>query len=292
LTQVDAERQLDLDALRTTINRKLERYLPDTGGEPHRLTEAMAYSLMAGGKRLRPMVVCAAHHACGGIPDENLWQAAAAIEYLHTFSLVHDDLPCMDDDDLRRGQPTCHKKYGEGVAVLAGDALAVRGFELLAGTGRPEVVSEVAWAIGAAGMIGGQVADLEAEGKQVSLEFVEGIHMRKTAALFRASAKVGGLLTDAPDASLQALATYGEQLGVAFQIIDDLLDVEGESRQLGKNTGADARRGKATYPGASSAGEAREAATAASTRAATALESLRDREALLTLLDLAVRREG
>lgn len=292
MTQIDAERRLDLDALRTTINRKLERYLPDSGDEPPELVEAMSYSLMAGGKRLRPMVVCAAHHACGGVPDEHLWQTAAAIEYLHTFSLVHDDLPCMDDDDLRRGQPTCHKRFGEGVAVLAGDALAVRGFELLAGTGQPELVSEVAQAIGAAGMIGGQVADLEAEGQDVSLEVVRGIHRRKTAVLFRASAKVGGMLTHAPDLTLQALATFGENLGVAFQIVDDLLDLEGETERLGKRTGADIRRGKATYPGASSVEAARKAATSAAQVAEDALATLRDSEALATLLDSAVRREG
>jgi geranylgeranyl diphosphate synthase type II len=170
--------------------------------------------------------------------------------------------------------------------------LAVRGFELLAGTGRPDVVSEVAQAIGAAGMIGGQIADLEAEGQDVSVQVVNGIHRRKTAALFRACAKVGGMLTNAPDATLQALATFGENLGVAFQIVDDLLDLEGETDRLGKHTGADVRRGKATYPGASSVEAARRAAASAAHLAEDALEILRDREALATLLNSAVRREG
>ena len=150
MSTIEAERQLDLDALRATINRKLEHYLPEPAGTPSPLGETMRYTVTAGGKRLRPLVLCAAHRASGGIPDENLWRTAAAVEYLHTFSLVRDDLPCMDDDDLRRGLPTAHKKFGEGMAVLAGDALAVLAFELLGETGNSQVVIEMAQAIGAA----------------------------------------------------------------------------------------------------------------------------------------------
>ncbi len=292
MSMIEAERQLDLDALRATINRKLEHDLPESSRTPSPLAEAMRYTIMAGGKRLRPLVLCAAHRASGGIPDENFWRAAAAVEYLHTFSLVHDDLPCMDDDDLRRGLPTAHKKFGEGMAVLAGDALAVLAFELLGETGNCDVVIEMAQAIGARGMIAGQVGDLAAEGCEVSLAAVQQIHRCKTAALFRGCARGGGLLAGVDDQRLEALTVYGEQLGTAFQIVDDLLDLEGDTEQMGKRAGADLRRGKATYPGASSPDRARADAREAARAARQALEAFEDRVALLALVDLAVAREA
>jgi geranylgeranyl diphosphate synthase type II len=289
---IDAERRLDLEALRGNINQKLEKYLPTVEQAPAPLAQAMLYSVMAGGKRIRPLVLCAAHRACDGVADENLWRTAAAIEYLHTFSLIHDDLPCMDDDDLRRGMPTCHKKFGEGIAVLAGDGLAVHAFELLAQTGNARLVAELARALGAEGMIGGQVSDLQAEGRTVSLAEVQEIHRCKTAALFRATATAGGILAGAGDVELNALAEYGEQLGIGFQIVDDLLDVEGSTEIMGKNAGSDQRRGKATYPGASSAARARADAETAAVAARAALAVFKDRVALEQLLDMAVRREA
>ena len=289
---VEAERQLDLGALRARVNDKLEKYLPRDDDTPAPLAEAMRYSVTAGGKRLRALVVLAAHRACRGVADENLWRTAAAIEYLHTFSLIHDDLPCMDDDDFRRGMPTCHKKFGEGIAVLAGDGLAVLSFGMLAETGKPQLVVEVARALGAEGMIGGQIADLAAEGKDVSLAEVRAIHQRKTAALFRAAALAGGLLADSRPDELAALADYGENLGLAFQIIDDILDLEGDPKVMGKSQGADLRKQKATYPAASSMAQAKSDANAAAERARSAIEGLTDRSALEALIDMAVVREA
>jgi len=289
---IEAERQLDLAALRGRINDRLDKYLPCDGDVPAPLAEAMRYSVTAGGKRLRALVVIAAHRASHGIPDENLWRTAAAIEYLHTFSLIHDDLPCMDDDDFRRGIPTCHKKFGEGIAVLAGDGLAVIAFGMLARTGKSSLVVEVARALGPEGMIGGQVADLAAEGKDVTLDEVKAIHRRKTAALFRASALAGGILADADPPMLAALAEYGEKLGLAFQIIDDLLDLEGDPSVMGKSSGADLRKQKATYPAASSREQARIDAHDAAVKARAAIAHLPDREALEALVDMAVVREA
>jgi geranylgeranyl diphosphate synthase type II len=289
---VEADRALDLSALRSCIDDKLGRYLPDTASVPSPLAEAMRYSVTAGGKRLRPLLVLAAHRACEGIPDEHLWRTMVAIEYLHTFSLIHDDLPCMDDDDFRRGLPTCHKKFGEGMAVLAGDGLAVLAFELLGATGNARLVQELASALGPSGMIGGQVADLQAEGREVTLDDVRAIHVRKTAALFRSSAVAGGLLAQAGEAQLSALAQFGEQLGIAFQIIDDLLDVEGDPLVMGKSSGADARRKKATYPGASSPEQARTDALAAAQAAREAIAGFSERRALEALVDLATKRKA
>jgi geranylgeranyl diphosphate synthase type II len=289
---VEAERQLDLAALRARINDKLEKYLPCEDEVPLPLAEAMRYSVTAGGKRLRPLVVLAAHRACKGVADEHLWRTAAAIEYLHTFSLIHDDLPCMDDDDYRRGMLTCHKKYGEGIAVLAGDGLAVIAFGMLAETACPQLVVEIARALGPEGMIGGQVADLAAEGKTVGIDAVKEIHSRKTAALFRAAALAGGMLADADRNQLEALASYGENLGFAFQIVDDLLDLEGDPNVMGKRGGADLRKRKATYPGASSPDVARRDARDAAERARAAIGKFQDRSALEALIDMAVTREA
>lgn len=291
-TTSEALEALDLEDWRAHINQKLDQYLPGPADVPQALAEAMRYSVMAGGKRLRALVLVAAHRACGGVMDEDLWRTAAAIEYLHTFSLIHDDLPCMDDDDLRRGIPTCHKKFGEGIAVLAGDALAVLAFELLGRTGQVELVVELARAIGAQGMIGGQVDDLAAEGTHPELAAVQSIHARKTAALFQASAVAGGLLARGGDEALQALATYGRELGLAFQIKDDLLDCEGETRVMGKSAGADERRHKATYPRASSVERARDDAQRAAERARAALDSFTQRGGLESLIAMAVEREA
>jgi len=237
------------------VDAALDRYLPSAKIRPATIHEAMRYSLFAGGKRLRPILCLAAAEACGGTPEPAL-PAAAAVECIHTYSLIHDDLPCMDDDDLRRGQPTCHVRYGEGIAVLAGDALLTLAFEILAQaapTKRHSVaacVGELARASGSRHLIGGQVLDLEGEGSEVrptpaQLKF---IHLSKTAALLTASLRLGGMSADAMPRQLEALTVYGRSLGLAFQIIDDILDVTQTSEQLGKSAGKDAATGKSTYP--------------------------------------------
>jgi geranylgeranyl diphosphate synthase type II len=236
---------------RRFVDRLLDRYLPSEQTEPKALHAAMRYSVMAGGKRLRPILALASHEYCGGKVDGvdlPIHFVAAALEMVHTYSLIHDDLPCMDDDDLRRGIPTCHKKFGEAVAVLAGDALHDLAFALMAQTGSTRTVTELAEAIGTGGMIGGQMADVEAEGHDVTRSEIISIHSRKTAALIRCSVRLGAILADAEAETLSRLTTYGEKIGLAFQIIDDILDIEGDQELLGKKIGADRKRQKATYP--------------------------------------------
>lgn len=232
---------------REVINRALDRYLPDENKEPKSLHQAMRYSVFAGGKRLRPILAIASFEAVGG-RGKTILPVACALELIHTYSLIHDDLPCMDNDDLRRGKPTLHKVYGDGMAVLAGDALHALAFELLLRAKNPQVVLEVAKAIGTEGMIGGQVKDLEAEGKKVSLKKVEYIHTHKTGKLLRASVRAGAILGGADKAALSALSGYGEKFGLAFQIVDDILDVVGKEEVIGKKKGSDKANSKATYP--------------------------------------------
>ena len=227
----------------------LEELLPPETTYPVSVHTAMRYSVFAGGKRIRPCLLMASYEACGGtFGDRNAVLACAAIEMLHTFSLIHDDLPCMDDDDFRRGKPTAHKAFGEAIAVLGGDALCIFAFECLAKTGRADLIEEIAQALGVDGMIGGQVVDIESEGKAVSRETVEYIHRNKTAALIRACVRLGALLTDAPAARLAALSAFGDYAGIAFQVVDDILDEEGTTEQLGKDAGSDREKGKATFP--------------------------------------------
>jgi len=232
------------------VERILDNFLPDSDSGDT-LLQAMRYSLMAGGKRLRPILAKAAFDYCHGDSvreKENLERAMAALEMVHTYSLIHDDLPCMDDDDLRRGIPTCHKKFGEAAAVLAGDALHDIAFKLLAETGRAEAVMELADAIGVEGMIGGQMADIEAEGAEIDQAQIESIHRRKTAALIRCSIRLGAIFANADTTALERLNQYGARIGLAFQIIDDILDIEGDQELLGKNVGSDSNKEKATYP--------------------------------------------
>ena len=238
---------------RELVDRLLDKYSPSITEEPRSLHEAMRYSLMAGGKRIRPILCLASYEYCAGegsVLPESVERAMAALEMVHTYSLIHDDLPCMDDDDLRRGIPTCHKKFGEALAVLAGDALHVVAFQLMAQTGSTQAVLELATAVGTSGMLGGQVADIEAEERQVTKADVVNIHTRKTGALIRGSVRIGALLASAPSRELSRMTTYGEKLGLAFQIIDDILDIEGDQRILGKKVGSDCKNQKATYPGA------------------------------------------
>lgn len=244
---------------RRRVDEALAAYLPapsedPTAACPARLAEAMRYSLLGGGKRLRPILCLLAAEACGAGPDAAM-PAACALELVHTYSLIHDDLPAMDDDDLRRGRPTCHKAFDEATAVLAGDGLLTLAFELIAANIRPAdaaaaCVLALAEGAGPAGMVGGQMADLQAEGRTDStLEALEAIHRRKTGALLRASLRLGGLVAGADEAILKALDVYGHAVGLAFQIVDDLLDVEGDETKLGKRVGKDSELGKWTYPG-------------------------------------------
>jgi geranylgeranyl diphosphate synthase type II len=235
------------------VDRCLERYTHWEAACPHRLREAIRYSLLAPGKRFRPLLVLAACDACGGLASEAL-PAACAVEMIHTYSLIHDDLPAMDDDELRRGRPTCHIQFDEATAILAGDALIPLAFEVLASDiGRPEVsrraVLELARAAGAAALVGGQVDDLQNQFGEPSLEMLEAIHLRKTAAMIAVSLKLGGLVAGAAEDWLLRLENYGKKLGLAFQIADDLLDLKGEQAKIGKRTGKDQERGKLTYPG-------------------------------------------
>lgn len=231
------------------VDQSLRRALPAETVDPATIHRAMRYSIFAGGKRLRPVLCVAAAEACGGAVRDAL-PAACAVECVHTYSLIHDDLPCMDDDDLRRGRPTSHKVFGEGIAVLAGDALLTLAFEILAKADYPtaQVVRILADAAGSRRLIAGQVADLEAEGRLVTLADVRFIHERKTAALLEASLVLGGISARADEVRLGALKKFGRNLGLAFQIIDDILDVTQTTEKLGKSAGKDVSAAKATYP--------------------------------------------
>jgi len=236
-----------LESKKKVIEKALGNYLPGPSQKPQVLSRALRYAVLGGGKRLRPILVIAASEQVNGNTPQAI-PAACAIELLHAFSLIHDDLPCIDNDNLRRGRPTLHKIYGEGIAVLAGDALMALAFQLLARTGNLQVLSEVAQAIGRQGMIGGQIADLEAEGKKINLSQLEFIHKNKTAALIKASIRAGAILGGADSKKLKILSNYGEKIGLAFQIIDDILNVEGKEEKIGKKVGSDNLKKKATYP--------------------------------------------
>jgi geranylgeranyl diphosphate synthase type II len=238
------------------VDQALERTLPGEQERPESLHRAMRYSVFAGGKRLRPVLVIAGAEAVGGHMDQ-VMAAACAMELIHTYSLIHDDLPAMDNDDFRRGQPTNHKVFGEAMAILAGDALLTLAFRLVADSFRGdgaaaalrEVLIDVADAAGTAGMVGGQVVDIESEGRRVGPETLDFIHTHKTAALIRTSLRVGARICGASPAALRALSVAGQNIGLAFQIIDDILDVTGTTEQLGKTAGKDRAQQKATYPG-------------------------------------------
>jgi geranylgeranyl diphosphate synthase type II len=235
------------------VDAALDRYLPKATVKPATIHRAMRYSLFAGGKRMRPVLALAAAEACGGKFDAAL-PAACAVECVHTYSLIHDDLPCMDDDDMRRGRPTSHKVFGEGVAVLAGDALLTQAFEILAQaqpTKRHSIatmIRELADAAGSLKLIAGQVADLEGEGKKASRAQLRFIHERKTAAMIETSLRLGAMSANATPAQLDALTAFGRNLGLAFQVIDDILDVTQTSEKLGKSAGKDVAAEKTTYP--------------------------------------------
>lgn len=239
------------------IESYIQEYLPAENQYPEELHRAIRYSVLAGGKRLRPVLAVAAFESCEG-RGEIIYPAAVALEFIHCYSLIHDDLPCMDDDDIRRGQPTVHKKFGEAVALLAGDALHDLAFGLMARTGRTEVVRELTDAIGTEGMLAGQMADMEAEGRQISLDEITYIHTHKTGRLIRASVRIGAMLADTSPDRLDAISRYGEKVGLAFQIMDDILDIEGDPKTMGKPVGSDSKNLKATYPGVVGMEQARE----------------------------------
>ncbi len=267
--------------------RKYVDRLPD--GCPDRLREAIAYSLLAPGKRLRPLLVLMAAEACGSIEGPSTLAAACAVEMVHCYSLVHDDLPAMDDDDLRRGRPTCHKVYGDGLAILVGDALLTLAFEVLANEVRPAASAAaccgtLARAAGASALVGGQTDDLAGIDAAQDLDSLLSIHRRKTGAMFLAALKLGAITANATAAQLRALEDYGAALGVAFQISDDLLDVEGNEAALGKRVGKDAGRGKLTFPVLLGIEESRQRAVALVDEACTALAGLGQRAASLEAL--------
>jgi len=244
-----------LSSLRLQVDETLERLLPAPRGPAEKLAEAMRYAVMAGGKRLRPIIAIAACEAAGGEIGDAL-EPAAALELIHTYSLIHDDLPAMDDDDLRRGRPTTHRAYGEAEAILAGDALLTLAFEILGSLPqgphleqrRADSVVVAARRAGAAGMVGGQMADLAAEGEAVNSDQLRWIHRHKTGALLAASAEIGAIHAGAGGQIRTAFAGFGEALGLAFQIADDILDCTSTAEQLGKTPGKDVKAGKATYP--------------------------------------------
>ena len=232
--------------------RTLEDILPATGCRPERLHEAMRYAVLGGGKRLRPVLAMAAAEAVGADPGE-LVREACALELLHTYTLVHDDLPSMDDDDYRRGRRATHMVYGEPMAILVGDALQTLAFEVLAAGAhsaakKVDVICLVSESCGSQGVVGGQVVDIESEGKQVDVAVLDYIHRHKTGCLLQASVLLGGVLGGCSQEQHNRLSSYAEAIGLCFQITDDILDVLGSSDELGKPAGSDQQRGKATYP--------------------------------------------
>ena len=238
--------------LRAEIDATLDRCTEYDADCPAQLREAIRHSLLAPAKRLRPLLVLMAAEACG-CDREAALSAACAVEMVHTYSLIHDDLPAMDDDDLRRGRPTCHKLFGEALAILAGDALLAQAFQVLATGIQPPAVAarccaELAHATGASALVGGQAADLQAEFQAGGLAELESIHRRKTGAMFLVSLRMGGLVAGANDEKLAGLDAFGQKLGLAFQIVDDLLDLQGDATQLGKRTQKDSAQGKLTFP--------------------------------------------
>jgi geranylgeranyl diphosphate synthase type II len=284
LPQIMAERRKQVDAA-------LELWLPQQGDRPPKVHEAMRYSVFAGGKRLRPLLVLLACEAVGGNPGDAL-PAAAALEMIHTYSLIHDDLPAMDDDDYRRGRPTCHKVYGEAIAILAGDGLLTQAFRVLADPDstrvpaerRLQIITEIADAAGSCGMVGGQAMDILAEGREIDQPTLLYLHTHKTGALILASIRVGGLAGGADGGSLRSLTRYGERVGLAFQIVDDILDIEGAIEEMGKTAGSDLRRKKATFPAVVGLEESRQEAARLIWEAKETLRPLGEKGAVLAAL--------
>lgn len=288
-----------LDTCRSLVDGELERLLPDTATEPVSVHQAIRWSVFAGGKRFRPALVLAAGETFGA-PLNQLLATACALELIHTYSLIHDDLPSMDNDDLRRGMPTCHVKFGEATAILAGDALQALAFKIIANDEQlsPEVSIKLISLIGEAaatprGMVAGQALDLEAEAQPVTALQLEGIHRLKTGALIVAAAQCGAMIGNASEADLKHLSDYAAQLGLLFQITDDLLDVTASAEALGKTPGKDARSQKATYPGLLGLEVARQRASQVHRDANAALKNVsRATDRLQQIVDYILQREA
>lgn len=286
-----------LETRRKTVDAALNRFLPRAGAKPATIHKAMRHSMFAGGKRLRPILTLAAAEACGGTVEAAL-APACAVECVHTYSLIHDDLPCMDDDDFRRGHPTCHKVYGEGMAVLAGDALLSIAFEIVTSTPRTrryeavDFVRELAITSGSRKLIAGQVLDLEGEGAKLNRAQLNDIHRNKTSALLTTAIRFGAMAANATPARLDALATFGESLGLAFQVIDDILDVTQTTEKLGKSAGKDEATEKSTYPAVIGLEASRREAARLTKKATAALDALGGKaDALRAIADHMLKRQ-
>jgi geranylgeranyl diphosphate synthase type II len=281
------------------VEAALDRWVPREDQNPATIHRAMRYSLFAGGKRIRPLLAIAAAQAVSDAPV-GIESCACALEMIHTYSLIHDDLPALDNDDLRRGRPTCHKVFGDAMAILAGDALLTLAFEVLSkmdhadAIRRIELVGELATASGTVGgMIGGQVNDIEGEGKHPTAHLLESIHRAKTGALLRASVRMGAIYAGADADQLAALTSFGEHVGLAFQMVDDILDVEHSSEALGKTAGKDAAQKKITFPAVYGIERSRGMAEEERLAAHLALQPFDDRaQRLRELADLVVRRQA
>jgi geranylgeranyl pyrophosphate synthase len=281
--------------LRKTIETALLDALPSLSTPPRSIHEAMHYAVLGPGKRFRPILCLAAAQATGNHLEDAI-APACAVEMIHAFSLVHDDLPCMDDDELRRGRPTCHMQFSEAIALLAGDALIAHAFEHIAHAAPPfaalRLIRELAAAAGSEELVGGQIMDLEAEGRSVSLQHLQDIHRRKTGALIRYSLRAGAITQQAPEQEILALDRFGTHLGLLFQITDDILDVEGDQEILGKTVGSDLTHQKATYPSVMGMDEARERAKTELICAIDALKPLGDRaENLIMIAEKVLNRQ-
>ncbi|MGH7950648.1 MAG: polyprenyl synthetase family protein [Limisphaerales bacterium] len=296
-----AQRRFDLEkflaASTKSVNAALDQFLPSEKIKPATIHKAMRYSIFAGGKRMRPALTLAAAAACGG-SEKNALPFACAIECIHTYSLIHDDLPAMDNDDFRRGKPTNHKVFSEGVAILAGDALLTQAFEIAAQCKKfpryphDKIILEIARASGSLQLIAGQVADLEAEGKTISEAELKFIHERKTSALLCCSVRLGGMSANCTPAQLRALTDFGYHVGLAFQVIDDILDVTQTSEQLGKTAGKDVAVQKATYPAIVGLEKSRQIAAQLTDKAFAALKIFKGRAvALEALAEFLLKRD-
>lgn len=296
-----ATSRFDLNAFLATrtdaVNAALDKFLPSEKTKPATIHKAMRYSLFAGGKRMRPAVLLAAAEACGGKAADAM-PLACAVECIHTYSLIHDDLPAMDNDDFRRGKPTNHKVFGEGIAVLAGDALLTQAFEIAAqAKGWPryshkDLILEIAKASGSLQLVGGQVADLEGENKKLSIAELRYIHENKTSALLCCSVRLGGMSANCTPAQLQALTDFGYNVGLAFQVIDDILDVTQTSEQLGKTAGKDVKAQKSTYPALVGLEKSRKIATQLTDKAFASLKIFKGKAvALEALAEYLLKRE-
>ncbi|MBN1594714.1 polyprenyl synthetase family protein [candidate division FCPU426 bacterium] len=291
-----------LEAKRKLVDAALEEALPRKDYFPAKLHSAIRHSVFSGGKRLRPVLLLAAAEACGG-KKSNIMPAACALECIHTYSLLHDDLPAMDDDAWRRGQPTCHKVFGEAAAILAGDALLTFAFELMSKCAAPakgtpaaaavlDAIRVLAQSAGMAGMVGGQMADVDAEGQDVNIPMLQYIHTHKTGRIIQGALRIGGILAGATSEQLKALSLYGEAAGLAFQIADDILNIVGKMPQLGKEVGTDAALGKATYPAVYGLEESKKQALSLTEKAVRALKPFgKKAEPLQALAYYIVERE-